>query len=474
LPKIHRTCIVVKKNKAYNKKILEAFLKGIQKDMSRFSPAAPLSKQSFLFVLLGFSSGLPFLLILSTLSAWLMEAGITRTNIGLFVLVTLPYTFKFFISPWIDSFYLPYLTKRLGQRRSCALVSQLFLMLFLLGLGMTDPSHQLWLTAVMAFFVSFFAAAQDLVLEAYRIETTTKEARGIIASAICFGFRLGLLVSGAGALYLSSFLSWYQVYKIMALCVLIGVVGVLLSSEPQGVTFQILKKNRKTSALSIPLHFFWSHGVRRLFKYQKAWVILAFIFFYKLGDTTLNFMNIPFLLSQGYSKVEIAEIAKFLGTTAMILGGFGGGGLLVMKGLLKSLRIAIGLQILSCLLMTLQAYVGYHVPLLIFVMGTENFASGLATTIFMAYIAALCKPPFTATQYAFLASFGSCARILWSMLGGALADILPWQYFFSLVTLGCLPAVFILWRLSPSFEKIWALPSPSENKPKLKELKFLS
>lgn len=414
-----------------------------------------IQKQHVLFIFLGFASGVPFLLTLSTLSAWLVESGVTRTAIGLFVLVTTPYTFKFLISPWIDLFYIPYLTPRFGQRRSCALFSQFFLILCLIGLGLTHPRHHLWLTACMAFCVCLSAAIQDLVIEAYRVEITSGQSRGVVASALCLGFRFGLMVSGAGALYLASFLPWSTVYALMALCVTVGMIAILLSPEPTAPTVRMIYKLRKNHLKKFPLHLFWARGVRRLFRSQEAWIILLFILFYKLGDTVLNVMNVPFLMALGYSKVEIAEIAKFFGTTAMICGGFLGGWCLVKRGLWWSLCMASSLQILSCFSLMLQAWLGYHPPFLIVVMGIENLASGLATTVFLAYLGALCKPPFTATQYAFLASFGSCARIIWSIAGGIFADHFAWPGFFFLVLLGCTPGLFILLRYSPSFQQVW-------------------
>jgi PAT family beta-lactamase induction signal transducer AmpG len=412
-------------------------------------PAFTPFRQLVLFVCMGFTSGIPFLMTLSTLSAWLTETGSSPSVVGFFALATCPYMFKFLLGPFVSQFYVPFLTKRLGSLRSCALLSQCGLIVSLIGLGLTDPTRSLWTTAFMTFWVCTCATLQDLSLETYRIETTSLNARGASASAVSFGFRLGLMASGAGALYLASFLSWAIVYGVTATFISLGMIAVLLSPPltPCAIHAPALSPWRLRT---------WISSFQSLCQGMPFGLIVLFIAFYKLADTTISVMNIPFLLSLGYSKIEIAQIAKFFGIGAMIVGGFVGGGLLTWIGLWGSLLVAALLQEASCLLLMLQAFKGYHLPLLTFVVGIENFATGLGTTAFIGYISSLCRMPHTASHYALLISIGSFSRLLWSVSAGMVADSLSWSSFFILTGGASFPVLFLLFQYRSVFQKLWS------------------
>lgn len=393
-------------------------------------------------ILLGFSSGLPFLLALSTLSVRLTEAGLNNTTLGLFTVATLPYTLKFILSPLVDQFRLPFLTQRLGKRRSWGILSQVFLAFALIGLGASNPHDQLWLTALITLIVCFFAAIQDIVLEAYRIETTENGYQGTAATATYFGFRLGMMTSGAGALYLASFIPWVEVYTLMACCLGIGLITLLVSPEPKISLIHLVApyahpfwKNFKT---------FFLKGLRDLIQRHDWRIVVIFILFYKVGDTVLNVMNMPFLVQLGFNKVEIAEIAKLFGITSMIFGGFFGGIILNRFGVPTGLIFCSGLQIVSCLMFFLQTLVGRNLAVLTVVIGIENFTCGLGASAFIAYLSSLCSLQYTAVHYAILSSVGSFARILLSSLAGWLADQVSWGAFFLLSALFCCPSMLLL------------------------------
>ncbi len=406
--------------------------------------------------LYGFSSGLPFLLTLSTLTIWLKESGLNNTTIGLFVIVSIPYTFKFLWGPIVDRIQIPLLFRLLGQRRSWAFVSQIALIIMLMGLGSSDPQAHILGTALWAFGVSFCSAIQDIVVEAYRIEIIDEDQKGSAASSTYLGYRLGMMMSGYGALKFAEMFSWQTAYDLMAVFIGIGLLTTLLSPSPKSLIFSPaphLSIRRKG-----PYKQFWKwiksiYGppLRELLKSFDWRIVLAFIFFYKVGDTVLNVMSNPFLVDLGFSKGEIADVAKLFGISAMIAGGFMGGLFLNRFGILSSLMLCAILQILSSLMFVIQALAGYNLSILVITIGVENLTCGLGAAAFIAYLSSLCSVPHTATHFALLSSFGSMARILLSMGAGFLADCLPWSVFFMITAAACLPCLVLLIHASHHF-----------------------
>jgi len=398
---------------------------------------------------LGFSSGLPFLLTLSTLSIWLKESGISNTIIGLFVLATLPYTLKFLWAPLVDHHTIPYLGKWFGKRRSWALVSQVCLLGFLMLLGSSDPQHHIWETAFFALCVSMASATQDLVVEAYRIEIIDEDQVGVASTATTIGYRLGMLVSGAGALYLASSYPWHTVYTLMAGCVFLGMVTILFSPrtphlKPRFAPASLRPENRRLRDTFLP-------PLYDLLAQYNWRLVVSFIILYKVGDTVLSVMSTPFLIEMGFSKLEIANIAKLFGISSMIIGGLAGGIFLTRFGILASLMLCCVLQIFSSLMFVVQALVGYNLSVLVITIGVENFSCGLGMAAFIAYLSSMCSTPNTATHFALLSSVGSLARVVLSMAGGVLADVLSWPAFFMVTALGCVPALILLMRSPGAF-----------------------
>lgn len=387
------------------------------------------------------------MLTLSTLSIWLKESGVSHTTLGLFVLATLPYTFKFVWGPLVDHIKIPYLFSRLGQRRSWILLSQAALIAMLIGLGSSSPQTGILETAFWAFGVALCSAIQDVVIEAYRIEATVEDQLGPATSATVLGWRFGMMTSGAGALFLAATFSWSFAYNVMAALMLIGMVTTLLSASPR--TFSSPPAAHRnlwywiSSTYGQPLKELWLSDDWR--------IILSFIFLYKVGDTTLNVMNTPFLVDLGFSKLEIANVAKLFGISAMIVGGFIGGLFLSRFGLFRGLLLCTALQCLSSLMFLMQATVGYHLNLLIVTIGIENLTCGFGATAFIAYLSSLCSLKHTATHFAILSSFGSLMRIVLSIGAGILADRLSWPLFFTVTGAACLPCFCLLLRAAEHF-----------------------
>lgn len=409
---------------------------------------------------LGFSSGLPLALTLGTLGIWFKTLGVDKTTIGLFALVTLPYSLKFCWAPFIDRLHLPWLTARFGRRRGWALATQAALMLALLGLGHSDPVADPWTTALWAIFVAFASASQDVVVDAYRVEVLEESQFGAGAAMIVGGYRVGMLVAGAGALHLAEAIPWSLVYTAMAALIAVGVVAVLANPEPREAP-QPAHEARILAWLAARADLAgWRRGLAGWlygavlapfadYMRRPGWLpILLFIALYKLGDSLAGIMSGPFFVELEFTLAEIADISKIFGFAATMAGVFLGGLLVARHGIMHSLLWAGVLQMLSNLMFVGQAAIGHDLGFLALTIGLENLAGGLGTAAFVAYLSALCNRAYTATQYALLTSFMSIARTTLSAPGGWLADRMDWLAFFVLTTLAALPGLLLLcWLL---------------------------
>ncbi|MDX9723200.1 MAG: AmpG family muropeptide MFS transporter [Myxococcota bacterium] len=421
----------------------------------RQSLAVYAQARMLLVLILGFSSGLPLALTLSTLNAWLTEDGISLTAIGLFSMVGLPYAFKFVWAPLIDHLRIPILTQRLGRRRSWAIFSQLGLMLAIVGLGQSNPAQFPLLTAACALAVAFFSASQDIVIDALRVELLSEREQGAGAATIVLGYRLGMLVSGAGALVLASYLSWSLVFSLMAAFVLLGMGAALWCKEPADTSLvpeEPLEETRRPSPFSGVLTWLRRAVVDPFaeFSTRRSWLlVLLFIAAYKLGDSLAGVMSMPFYLQLGFSKTEIAGVTKVFGLIATLAGGVVGGVLVTRFGIWKSLLLCGILQAVSNLLFAVQAQLGHHLGMLTVTIAFENAASGMGAAAFVAYLSGLCNLRFTATQYALLSSLAATGRTLMASPGGWLAEQMSWQSFFVLTTFAALPGLLLLLYLRP-------------------------
>ena len=391
---------------------------------------------------LGFSSGLPILLVASTLGAWLSDNGIAIREIGYFAYVTLPYSFNYLWAPVVDNVSLGWLTRRFGRRTSWMLLAQGALMLLLLAMGTLNPSSSLLEVAVIATLACFFSATQDIVIDAYRTEFLDKEQYGQGAAVAVFGYRLGMLVAGAGALYIAEYIGWEVVYPAMGLCMLVGVVTVLFAGEPEhskSVTPYEAKDTRD-----------WlNHAVVKPFKdfmqRHKHWLlILLFILFYRVPDGFIGKITTPFLMDIGFEKATIATIGKLYGFGATIAGMFIGGALIGRLGVPRCLWIFLIFQIIANLMYAAQAGVGVDPSFLALTIGMDNLSGGMIAAAAIAYMMSLCNLSYTATQYALLSSLASLASTTLAGQAGWIAEDYGWEFMFCLSAVMGIPALLAL------------------------------
>ena len=391
---------------------------------------------------MGFASGLPLALSSATLSFWLAESGVALTAIGLFALAGTPYNMKFLWAPFVDRVPLPWLTRRLGRRRSWMLVIQIGLMAAIALLGMSQPEVTPLLTAICALAVAFFSASQDIVIDAYRIEILDRDEQGAGAAMTQAGYRLGAIVAGAGALFLADQIDWSLVYAFMAALVVIGMLAALLAPDPDR------RKPRIDDPAATPgLHdmvvepfveFFQRNGI------STALLILAFILLYKFGDAFAGVMAYPFYYQMGFSKSEVATVSKLFGVGATVVGIFIGGLIVKRYGIMPSLLGCGVLQMLSNLMYAAQALVGHDVQFLYFTIGIENLSGGMGSSAFVAYLSVLCNTRYTGTQFALFTSFMAFGRTLLSASSGWVVELTGWFQFFVISTLVALPGLLLL------------------------------
>jgi MFS transporter, PAT family, beta-lactamase induction signal transducer AmpG len=389
-------------------------------------------------LLMGFSSGLPLALTFGTLSYWLAELGVSLTAIGLFGLVRASYSLKFVWSPLIDRLPIPLVTARFGRRRGWALTIQLLLALAILALGSTDPKTDPAATALAAVVVAFLSASQDIVIDAYRVELLGEREQGAGAAATQVGYRIGMVASTAGALYLETYLGWFLAYAVMAALLAIGAAGVLMvrepppPPEPRARTFE--------SGVVAPFAEF----VRR----DGAWLVLVFVVLYKFGDALAGWMSSPFYVVLGFTPIAIANVAKVFGLAASIAGVVAGGGVVYRLGVMPALLVCGVLQMLSNLMYVVQLWAGPDPAVLAVTIAVENVTGGMSSAAFVAYLSRLCHPAFTATQYALLSALAAAPRTIFTASGGWLVDRLGWAPFFVAATLLCLPSLaLLLWLM---------------------------
>ncbi|MBL8669795.1 MAG: MFS transporter [Alphaproteobacteria bacterium] len=378
-------------------------------------------------LLLGFAAGLPLLMVFGTLSAWLREAGVSRTTIGFFSAVTFAYGLKFLWSPAVDRAPVPSLTRWLGRRRSWMLLAQILVALGLVFMGLTDPRVDLASMAVFAAFVAFASATQDIALDAYRIESAPDEMQGATAATYSLGYRLGMLVAGAVPLYLADLASWTVAYCAMAATMGVGAVVVLLAPEaPPAPPAERPDFGRiiDESVVQPFADFFRRHG------WRLAILALLFAATYRLADMVLGVMAIAFYKDLQFTNTQIASVSKLYGFAMTIAGGFLGGALVARWGALRTLLLGTLLSAATNLLFVWLAGTGPDIGVLAVVISADNLAGGLASVASIAFLSGLTSTAYTATQYALLsAAVVESGRAL-GMLSGWAVDKVGYEAFF--------------------------------------------
>ena len=415
--------------------------------------AVYLQRRVLIVMFLGFSSGLPLALSGSTLLIWMREAGVDLGTIGLFALVGTPYTIKFLWAPLVDALGVPFLSRRLGRRRGWLVLSQLLLIAAIVFLGACDPSVSALGVAVGALLVATASATQDIVVDAFRVESLDESEQAAGMASYVAAYRIGMLASTAGALFLVSgfeeFLglerhaAWSAGYTVMAGLIVIGIVTALLATEPEksaAATAAHAREGTLTRVLEAAIGAFAEFLSR-----DMALVALAFVVLFKFTDALAGALTAPFVIDLGFSRNEYAAIIKGVGLAATLIGGFAGGFVARACSLPVSLWIGGVLQALSTLAFSWQAVVGLNAAWLTFAIVVENFTSAIGTVIFVAYLSALCRNPLhTATQYALLTALAAFGRTYLSSGAGFIAAATGWVWFFVICALAGLPSLMLL------------------------------
>ncbi|MCS6787262.1 MAG: AmpG family muropeptide MFS transporter [Thiobacillaceae bacterium] len=425
---------------------------------------------------LGFSAGLPLLLVLGTLSFWLREAGIDRATIGFFSWVGLAYGFKWAWSPLVDRLPLPLLTRRLGRRRAWLLVSQVTIALALLGMAHTDPTQDLARLAWFALAVAFASATQDIALDAYRIEAVELRLQGAMAATYQAGYRLAMITAGAGALWIAAAFDpsaasyeqapWRVAYTVMALLMGVGILTTLIIREPQvdaqraGLLRETLAREQRARAWlagrglgGVWLRLAaWLHGAvlspfldfLRRYRWQAV-LILALIAVYRISDVVMGVMANPFYVDLGYSKDEVAAVAKVYGVIMTIAGAALGGLLTVRLGVMKTLFLGAALSAATNLLFVWLAGRGHDLSALVFVISADNLSAGIASAAFVAYLSGLTNVAYSATQYALFSSVMLLLPKFLAGFSGLVVDAYGYAVFFTTTAALGLPVLLLVW-----------------------------
>ncbi|MDP2810277.1 MAG: AmpG family muropeptide MFS transporter [Rhodocyclaceae bacterium] len=418
--------------------------------MSSIPWLAPLlTRRMLICVFTGFSSGLPLYLLLNLLPAWLRTEGISLKAIGLFALIQFPYTWKFIWSPFLDRYALPWL----GRRRGWIFVTQVLLLVSIAALGLFTPQADLSAIAALAVLLAFVSATQDIVLDAYRRELLPDHELGLGNSVHVNAYRIAGLVPGSLSLILADWLPWGQVFAITALFMLPGMAMTLLIREPDLIGK--LPKTLREAVVDPFREFIGRAGVR-----EAVWV-LAFIFFYKLGDSMCTALATPFYLDMGFSKSEIGLVAKHAGLWPAVIGGLAGGLWMVRLGINRALWLFGVVQLVSIFGFAWLAWLGRAEAIgtaqllqLALVIGFEALGVGLGTVAFVAFIARATNPLYTATQFALFTSLAAVPRTFANAATGWLVEQMGWMGFFLLCAGLAVPGMLLLLRVAPWSERV--------------------
>ena len=421
-------------------------------------------------LMLGFSAGLPLLLILGTLSFWLREAGIDRATIGHLSWIGLAYSFKWLWSPLVDRMPLPVLTSLLGRRRAWLLLSQIIIASALIGMAMTDPVLNLSHMVFFALAVAFASATQDIALDAYRIEAVALELQGAMAATYQAGYRLAMIMASAGVLWIAAavdvsdasydYAPWRFAYLVMAGCMSVGIVTTLIIREPNTPFSTLLSENEHYArqvisnwhlndklenslvwlygALVAPFRdFIVRHG-------KQALVILALIALYRISDVVMGVMCNPFYVDMGYTKDEVATVSKVYGVFMTVLGAALGGLLIARIGIMRTLFIGAVLSAITNLLFVWLAGRGHDVSGLVFTISADNLSAGIASSAFIAYLSGLTNTAYSATQYALFSSVMLLLPKSVAGFSGQFVDAYGYESFFIATALLGVPVLILV------------------------------
>jgi PAT family beta-lactamase induction signal transducer AmpG len=429
---------------------------------STTAPAAPstwdsiavyLRPRVLIVMFLGFSSGLPLALTGTTLQIWSTQSSVDLKTIGFFTLVGTPYTLKFLWAPIVDATDIPILSRLLGRRRGWLVFSQLLLMAAIVFLAFCDPAVSPWYVALGALLVAIASATQDIVIDAFRVESLDKSEQAAGVASYVAAYRVGMLVSGAGVLYLvaafelysfANVVAWKLALIVMAVLVLIGVATAIAATEPaQSVVAETAHAGEKNSVMRVAQAAY--HAFADFLTRDAAIVVLLFVVLYKFCDAFAGAMTAAFVIKIGFSIVDYANIVKGVGLAASLIGGFAGGALAARYNMVTCLWVGAALQTVSNLAFTWLAFVGTNHWALTTAIIAENFTGAIGTVIFVAYLSALCQSPLhTATQFALLTALAAVGRTYLAAPAGIVAEWSGWPMFFVISSLVAIPSLLLL------------------------------
>ena len=389
---------------------------------------------------MGFASGLPRALPVSTLQAWMAVEGVDLRTIGIFAIVALPYTLKFLWSPAMDRFVPPLF----GRRRGWILITQLLLAASIASIAFSQPAISPLTVGVLALILSFLSASQDIVIDAYRTDILHSEERGAGAAVAVMGYRIALIISGSLALIMSDQIGWRNTYLIMSGIMLTGFLCTIFATEPPQNSAPPRTLNE---AIIGPLKDYFSR--------PSAATFLLLVILYKLADAYAASLLTAFLIKGiGFSATDVGAINKGLGLAATIIGALVGGSLMVKLGLYRSLLYFGIVQALTIVAFSALAFAGRDYLMLVFAVGFENFGSGMGTAAFLALLMTMCNQRFSATQYALLSSLAALGGIVISPTSGFLAEAVGWPIFFLISAAISIPGLLLLKKLRPLIESL--------------------
>lgn len=406
-----------------------------------------LTKKTFFIIwLLGAMSGFTLLISSNTLNFWLAKEGIGIKTIGIFALISLPYAINFLWAPIFDTKKTPVLGWFFNQRLSWLILMQILLSFNVYLMSRLDPQNELMMMAIYGSLISLFASAQDTILGALRTEIIHNDKQGEISGMYIFGYRIGMLISGSGAIYISKYIEWNLVYKIFSLIILFFPI-ILISFAKNLSPLDGDNDKESTSLLakkSTSLVAFFKKVLSPIGSAKYLLLVITFLILYRLPDNFITMMINPFLLHIGYDEFEISTAGKLFGVICAILGGLAASRIMKRKDIYDSLLIFGAIHALAHVLFVVQEIYGKNIYLLFTVTGFESFSGGMNMSAYIAFIASLCKGKFRATQYSFLSSVMGTSRSIFPSISGYVVANFGWSFFYIFTTIATIPALLLL------------------------------
>lgn len=404
----------------------------------------------FIAWLFGFISGFALMISGNTLNYWLAKENIDLQTIGIFSFILLPYSINFLWAPIFDTVKLGRLNKIFGHRLSWLFLIGIFLAFAIFALSFLNPTKDLWVFALVALIISFLSSAQDTILSAFRTEIITKEAQGNASGIYIFGYRFGMLLSGFGAIYLSSYLTFGEIYKIFAILVPIYLILMFFSIK----CFNIVANNISfppTTNYPNNIYNFLSDILKPIGSFFFITLIIIFLILYRLPDNFINVMINPFLIHIGYNAIEIASLSKFLGIIGAIIGGLIASFIMKKKNILDSIFLFGVIHSLAHILFIVLEIYGKNFSLLFITIAIESITGGMAMAAYIAFISSLCHGKFRATQYSFFSSMMGFSRAIFPTISGYIVVNFGWQNFFAFTTIITIPSLLIALKIKNRF-----------------------